>query len=169
MPKKNRVAIYEHLFKEGVMVAEKNFNAPKHPELEAVPNLQVLNKLFIALRDYTIFVQVIKALTSLKSRGYVKEQFAWRHYYWSLTNEGIQYLRDYLHLPPEIVPATLKRQAPRETRPRSSAAPRAGAGVAKEADREAYRKAGDDKAGAAGPGSAPMEFRGGFGRGKPQQ
>ena len=169
MPKKNRVAIYEHLFKEGVMVAEKNFNAPKHPELEAVPNLQVLNKLFIALRDYTIFVQVIKALTSLKSRGYVKEQFAWRHYYWSLTNEGIQYLRDYLHLPPEIVPATLKRQAPRETRPRSGAAPRAGAGVAKEADREAYRKAGDDKAGAAGPGSAPMEFRGGFGRGKPQQ
>merc|ERR1711992_441550 len=139
-------------FREGVMVAKKDTHAPKHPELEAVPNLQV-----------------IKALTSLKSRGYVKEQFAWRHFYWSLTNEGIQYLRDYLHLPPEIVPATLKRQAPRETRPRSSAAPRAGAGVAKEADREAYRKAGDDKAGAAGPGSAPMEFRGGFGRGKPQQ
>merc|ERR1712223_1336495 len=141
MPKKNLVAIYEHLFREGVMVAKKDTHAPKHPELESVPNLQV-----------------IKALTSLKSRGYVKEQFAWRHYYWSLTNEGIQYLRDYLHLPPEIVPATLKRQAPRETRPRSSAAPRAGAGVAKEADREAYRKAGDDKAGAAGPGSAPMEF-----------
>jgi len=151
MPKKNRNAIYEHLFKEGVMVAEKDFNAPKHPELESVPNLQV-----------------IKALTSLKSRGYVKEQFAWRHYYWSLTNEGIQYLRDYLHLPPEIVPATLKRQAPRETRPRASAAPRAG-GVGKEADREAYRKAGDDKTGAAGPGSAPMQFRGGFGRGKPQE
>jgi len=151
MPKKNRLSIYEHLFKEGVMVAEKDFNAPKHPELESVPNLQV-----------------IKALTSLKSRGYVKEQFAWRHYYWSLTNEGIQYLRDYLHLPPEIVPATLKRQAPRETRPRTGAAPRAG-GVAKEADRDAYRKAGEDKTGAAGPGSAPMQFRGGFGRGKPQE
>jgi len=153
MPKQNRVAIYEHLFKEGVMVAKKDFNQPKHDELDSVPNLQV-----------------IKALTSLKSRGYVKEQFAWRHYYWSLTNEGIQYLRDYLHLPPEIVPATLKRQAPRETRPRAGAgAPRSG-GVAKEADREAYRKAGEgDKAGAAGPGSAPMEFRGGFGRGKPQQ
>merc|ERR1712098_604298 len=77
-----------------------------HPELEAVPNLQF-----------------IKALTSLKSRGYVKEQFAWRHFYWSLTNEGIQYLRDYLHLPPEIVPATLKRQPQRETRPRTSALP----------------------------------------------
>ena len=169
MPKKNRNAIYEHLFKEGVMVAEKDFNAPKHPELESVPNLQV-SVVVVTEFDFNLmfFVQVIKALTSLKSRGYVKEQFAWRHYYWSLTNEGIQYLRDYLHLPPEIVPATLKRQAPRETRPRASAAPRAG-GVGKEADREAYRKAGDDKTGAAGPGSAPMQFRGGFGRGKPQE
>merc|ERR1719151_242104 len=37
-------------------------------------------------------------------------------------------------------------------------------------DRAAYRRApgagNGDKAGAAGPGSAPMEFRGGFGRGK---
>ena len=55
---------------------------------------------------------------SLKSRGYVKEQFAWRTYYWYLTNEGIQYLRDYLHLPAEIVPSTLKRQARAEPRPR---------------------------------------------------
>lgn len=55
----------------------------------------------------------------MKSRGYVKEQFAWRHYYWYLTNEGIQYLRDFLHLPPEIVPSTLKRQARTDTaRPR---------------------------------------------------
>lgn len=56
---------------------------------------------------------------SLKSTGYVKEQFAWRHFYWYLTNEGIQYLRDFLHLPPEIVPATLRRQIRPETaRPR---------------------------------------------------
>lgn len=139
------------------MVAEKDFHAPKHPELEQIPNLQV-----------------IKALTSLKSRGYVKEQFAWRHFYWYLTNEGIQYLRDYLHLPPEIVPSTLKRQAPREARPRPSAGgpPRPG-GDKPEGDRAAYRRApgaGEaDKAGAAGPGSAPMEFRGGYGRGKPAQ
>merc|ERR1712072_892019 len=93
MPKANRVAIYEHLFKEGVMVAKKDFHLAKHPEV-AVPNLQV-----------------IKALTSLKSRGLVTEQFAWRHYYWYLTNEGIQYLRDFLHLPPEIVPSTLRKAA----------------------------------------------------------
>merc|ERR1712110_974230 len=70
--------------KEGCMVAKKDTHAPKHPELD-VPNLHV-----------------IKALTSLKSRGYVKEQFAWSHFYWYLTNEGIQYLRDYLHLPPKL-------------------------------------------------------------------
>lgn len=61
----------------------------------------------------------LPVLQSLKSCGYVKEQFAWRHFYWYLTNEGIQYLRDFLHLPPEIVPATLRRQTRPETaRPR---------------------------------------------------
>merc|ERR1719322_28865 len=80
------------------MVAEKNFNAPTHPELESVPNLQV-----------------IKALTSLKSRGYVKEQFAWRHFYWSLTNEGIQYLRDFSTCPQRLFPPP-SRDRPRERR-----------------------------------------------------
>ncbi len=41
MPKKNLVAIYEHLFTEGVIVAMKDTHAPKHPELEKVPNLHV--------------------------------------------------------------------------------------------------------------------------------
>merc|ERR1711928_147780 len=125
MPKKNLVAIYEHLFKEGCMVAKKDTHAPKHPELD-VPNLHVM-----------------KALTSLKSRGYVKEQFAWRHFYWYLTNEGIQYLRDYLHLPPEIVPATLKRQARPDARPRPSAAAggRSFGDKPADGDRAAYRRA----------------------------
>ncbi len=55
MSKKNLVAIYEHLSKEGVMVAKKDPHAPKHPELD-VPNLQVM-----------------KTLNSLKSRGYIIE------------------------------------------------------------------------------------------------
>jgi len=154
MPKANRVAIFEHLFKEGVMVAERNTKLPKHPELETIPNLQV-----------------IKAMTSLKSKGYVKEQFAWRHFYWYLTNEGIVYLRDYLHLPMEIVPSTLKRQAPREARPTRSAGPRREMKEG-EGDRANYRRAageGSDKAADAGPGAAPMEFRGGYGRGKAPQ
>jgi len=36
--------IYEYLFKEGVLVAKKDFQAPKHPEIE-VPNLQVIKTL----------------------------------------------------------------------------------------------------------------------------
>ena len=52
---------------------------------------------------------------SLTSRESVKEQFAWRHYYWYLTDEGIAYLREQLNLPPEIVPSTIKSK-PREAR-----------------------------------------------------
>ncbi|PSN42119.1 40S ribosomal protein S10 [Blattella germanica] len=144
MPKKNRVAIYEYLFKEGVMVAKKDFHAPKHPELEAIPNLQV-----------------IKAMQSLKSRGFVSEQFAWRHFYWYLTNDGINYLRNYLHLPPEIVPSTLKRQTRPETaRPRPSAPRSEGARPAE--DRVAYRRT----PGAASGGPDKKADRGGFGRGQ---
>ncbi|KAM8869603.1 plectin isoform 21-T24 [Spinachia spinachia] len=93
MPLRDLRAIYEVLFKDGVMVAKKDKRPQiKHPELEGVSNLQV-----------------IRAMGSLKSRGYVKETFAWRHFYWYLTNEGIVYLRDYLRLPAEIVPASLQR------------------------------------------------------------
>ncbi|KAL2084631.1 hypothetical protein ACEWY4_020149 [Coilia grayii] len=93
MPLADLRAIYELLFREGVMVAKKDKRPQtKHPDIPGVKNLQV-----------------IRAMGSLKSRGYVRETFAWRHFYWYLTNEGIVYLRDYLHLPPEIVPTPLQR------------------------------------------------------------
>ncbi|KAL7887170.1 hypothetical protein AOLI_G00048910 [Acnodon oligacanthus] len=93
MPLDNLRAIYERLFRDGVMVAKKDKRPQtKHPEIPGVGNLQV-----------------IRAMGSLKSRGFVRETFAWRHFYWYLTNEGIIYLRDYLHLPSEIVPTPLQR------------------------------------------------------------
>ncbi|KAG7240599.1 hypothetical protein INR49_026654 [Caranx melampygus] len=93
MPLHDLRAIYEVLFRDGVMVAKKDKRPQvKHPEVQSVSNLQV-----------------IRAMGSLKSRGYVTETFAWRHFYWYLTNEGIVYLREYLKLPPEIVPASLQR------------------------------------------------------------
>merc|ERR1719443_2642027 len=95
VPKKDRLIIYRYLFKEGVMVAKKDMNKAKHDD----PELPVRN------------IYVVKLLTSLKSRGYVTERFSWQWYYWYLTNEGIQYLRDYLHLPAEIVPNTLKKSS----------------------------------------------------------
>merc|ERR1712063_14003 len=92
VPKKDRLIVYKYLFKEGVMVAKKDCNKAKHDDAD----LPVKN------------IYVIKLLTSLKSRGYVTERFSWQWYYWYLTNEGIEYLREYLHLPEEIVPRTLK-------------------------------------------------------------
>ncbi|XP_073667792.1 plectin isoform X2 [Paramisgurnus dabryanus] len=93
MPLDNLRAIYERLFRDGVMVAKKDKRPQiKHPEIPGVDNLQV-----------------IRAMGSLKSRAYVRETFAWRHFYWYLTNPGIIYLRDYLHLPSEIVPTPLQR------------------------------------------------------------
>jgi len=167
MPKKDRVAIYEYVFKEGVCVAKKDFHLPKHHQIE-VKNLHV-----------------IKAMQSLVSRGFAKEQFAWRHYYWTLTSEGIAYLREFLHLPAEIVPATLKRsQRPQEPGRPEGRGPGAGRGFGggegggygrrpygdRDTDRDQYRRGPGgfgDKTADAGPGSGQMEFRGGFGRGKP--
>ena len=50
-------------------------------------------------------------MQSFKSRELVKERFAWRHYYWFLTPKGVEYLREYLNLPEDIVPATHKQRA----------------------------------------------------------
>lgn len=84
---------------EGVCYAKKDYNLAKHPEID-VPNLQV-----------------IKLMQSFKSKEYVRETFAWMHYYWYLTNDGIEHLRTYLNLPSEIVPATLKKSAKPPGRP----------------------------------------------------
>jgi small subunit ribosomal protein S10e len=53
IPKKARVDILSYLFKEGVLVAEKNLYA-KHPDID-VPNLYVIN-----------------VMKSMRSRKYVR-------------------------------------------------------------------------------------------------
>ena len=126
MPKKDRKKIYEYLFTEGVLVAKKDCSMTENPHIK-VPNLYV-----------------IKALQSLKSRGYVTEKFAWQHFYWRLTNEGIQYLREYLHLPSDVVPATLKRPTfTRTAMPRGKPGSGPSGSGPRDEDRDAYRKAQD--------------------------
>lgn len=93
IPKNVRRQIYSKLFEEGVMVAKHDYTLPRHCMLN-VPNLYV-----------------IKALQSLKSRGYVRHQFSWMWHYYYLTNEGIEYLRDYLSIAEDVVPNTLKKPA----------------------------------------------------------
>lgn len=76
-------------------------------------------------------LKVIKLLQSLCSRGYVKKTYSWYqrmvflsprcHFYYTLTDSGVKYLTEFLHLPADIVPNTHKRvnpTMPREERPR---------------------------------------------------
>ncbi|KAK5053264.1 hypothetical protein LTR84_002238 [Exophiala bonariae] len=156
IPKADRKKIHEYLFKEGVLVAKKDYNLPKHGDIDT-------KNLF-----------VIKALQSLTSRGYVKTQFSWQYYYYTLTPEGLDYLREWLHLPAEIVPATHIKQQ------RSHAPPRGMMGGEERGERRGggrggprrdgeggYRRrdAGEGKEGGA-PGDYTPQFRGGFGRGR---
>lgn len=96
IPKENRIAVFSYLFKEGVCVVKKDTRAQTHPHIEGPTNLEVL-----------------MLMKSLQSRGYVRITFSWQYNYCYLTDEGIEYLRQYLALPPEIVPATHKKQAGR--------------------------------------------------------
>ena len=50
-------------------MAKKDFNLPKHGDID------------------TKNLYVIKAMQSLNSRGYVKTQFSWQYYYYTLTPE----------------------------------------------------------------------------------
>ena len=148
------------------MVAKKDYNLAKHEDLD-VPNLEV-----------------IKALQSLTSKGLVKTQFSWQYYYYTLTPEGVEYLREWyvclyshsssrlislcpvrLHLPGEIVPATHKRVV-RPARPAPTRGPQRdgeGGGYRPRGERDEYRKK---------EGGAPEGFRpqyAGVGRGAPRE
>jgi len=116
--------------------------------------------------------QVVKACQSLTSRGYLKTQFSWQWYYYTLTPEGLDYLRDWLHLPAEIVPQTHVKQQRSHAPPRGmmggdgdrgdrGGERRGGGRGGPRGDREGgYRRREDgDKEGA---GSGP--FRPGFNR-----
>jgi len=153
IPKKNRLAIYSQLFKEGVLVAKKDF-ASKHSEIE-VPN-----------------IQVIKTLQSLESKGYVRDQFSWQYHYWTLTNSGIEYLREYLHVSPDTVPATLKKAAKGPIPQRERFGEEGGRGRGRgrgRGGRDDYRGPSDRDY--RGPSDAPRNFdpefdSGGRGRGR---
>ncbi|KAJ4369081.1 hypothetical protein N0V83_006164 [Neocucurbitaria cava] len=157
IPKADRKAIHEYLFREGVLVAKKDFNLPKHGDIDT-------KNLF-----------VIKACQSLTSRGYLKTRFSWQYYYYTLTPEGLDYLREWLHLPAEIVPQTHIKQA-RSAPPRGMlggddrerrGGGRGGRGGDRGGDRDSYRRRDQGEKGEGGaPGEFKPEFRGGFGRGR---
>jgi len=110
-----------------------------------------------------------KMLQSLESRGHVTDVFNWQYHYYTLTDSGVEYLRQYLYIPTDVVPNTHKRQV-RPDRPagrqgdREERGPR---GPRRGGDREGgYRGErrfdGDKKDGSAPSGFRPS-FRGGRG------
>lgn len=136
IPKQNRVATFSYLFKEGVCVVKKDTVATTHPHIEGPSNLEVM-----------------MLMKSLESRGYVRITFNWQYNYCYLLPDGIEYLRTYLGLPPEIVPATHKKSA---SRPEGR-------------DREEDKDYGPSGGRPAFRGGGDREYRGrgegGFGRG----
>lgn len=90
-------------------------------------------------------LEVIKLMQSLTSKGFVKTQFSWQWFYYTLTPEGLDYLREFLHLPSEIVPNT-HRKAARPARP-AQVRQQGEAFKGGRDDRDSYRRA-DAKEGA---------------------
>ncbi|RLV82799.1 40S ribosomal protein S10-B [Meyerozyma sp. JA9] len=111
IPREERKKIHQYLFQEGVVVAKKDFDQPKHEEID------------------TRNLYVIKALQSLTSKGYVQTQFSWQYYYYTLTDEGVEFLRHELNIPEGILPLTRLKGAPAERASRfpSRGGPRGGA------------------------------------------
>lgn len=75
-------------------MVKKDRYGPTHSDELPIPNLEVMC-----------------LLRSFESKGFVKGTFNWQHNYYYLTNEGIDYLREYLGLPSDVIPATLKKAA----------------------------------------------------------
>jgi len=153
VPKKNRIAVYSLLFKEGVLVAKKDYYKPKHDDVD-VPNIQVM--------------QLMK---SLVSRGLVKQTINWQYFYWYLNEEGVAYLREYLHLPEDIIPSTHKKKAGGIARVGAAPGDREGGGGKKMGAPGDFNPDYERRGGGGGFGRDRDEYRseggggGGFGRG----
>merc|ERR1712071_428051 len=157
IPTDDRLKIWRTLFSEGVMVAAKDTRST-HVDTK-VRNLFVMN-----------------ALKSLKSKGFVKENYTWQHYHYALTDEGITYLREQLSLPENVMPNTLKRTQEPAARP-DRRPNKVGDGRPVYGNRDGYRRNQDgaaapgapasDKTGEAGAPAGSFQYKGGYGRGKP--
>ena len=89
VPFKNKVKLYTYFLQEGVFASKKD-NVSNHETLN-IPNLHC----FLVMR-------------SLVSRGMATEIFSWQWHYYFLTKKGVDYLREYLGLPANVVPNSWK-------------------------------------------------------------
>lgn len=85
--KEEKISIYTDLFKNGTMVIKRD--KKKENKIKSLP------------------VKVI--LEGLKSKGMVKETFSWQFHFYTLSDEGVKYLQNYLNIPEKVVPLTHKQ------------------------------------------------------------
>ena len=138
VPKKTRDDVYRFLFTEGVIACKKDRLSTWQGTLGG-------KKFEVAVHH------VWYLMRSLISRGLVREQFSWRHFYFFLNDDGIAYLRQYFHLADSVVPNSMKPLGEGENfekrmrRPEGAEGARGGRGAGR------------------GRGGAPGRGRGGFG------
>ena len=89
MPTAIRRKILRYLFENGVLCVSDN-QAGMHDELEC-----------LNIYPYQLG-------RSFVSKGLCKKTYAWSHAYYTLTDKGIEYLRNLFGLPANAAPATLK-------------------------------------------------------------
>ena len=81
--KKQKRQLYVELFKNGVMVVN-DYKYEK--KISNFITIQVMN--------------------SLLSKGFVKKQYTWRVYYFTITEKGVDFIKSYLNFPSYLVPKT---------------------------------------------------------------
>jgi small subunit ribosomal protein S10e len=87
--KEERITVYTNLFKNGTAVVKREKQKEKKNKI-------MVSKLL---------------LKGLCSKGLVKETFSWQFYYYTLNDQGVCYLRNYLNIPEKVVPITHKQPA----------------------------------------------------------
>ena len=88
--KKQIREVYAYLLDEGVLVVKKDIHAPRHIVFD-IPNTNVMN-----------------IMKTLKSKHYVTEVFCWNWHYYTVTDEGIEFLKNYLGAPSHTLPKSRK-------------------------------------------------------------
>merc|ERR1712110_685785 len=78
-------------------------------------------------------LHVMMVMKSLASRDLVKMKFNWQWFYYFLSDTGIEHLREELHLPSSVFPATLTKQTKmyRQGAPQGDVEDRKGSGKGK--------------------------------------
>lgn len=102
VPRAVRNAVYRHIFKYNGLSLEETIRTQDIAEI----TYQDENGRDIHPRN--LYVNMI--MKSLKSRGYVRDTFAWKHHYYVLTKDGEAFIRRELDIDDVVRPDPCSKQ-----------------------------------------------------------